>query len=101
MAILNGLKWVGPIGLQAGSGWPIFSHEKKKNAKFLERMNQINQGNKLYIIPFGFFFFFSLSGHLQLLDYLCKLCYCYTWEGKKKKQTNRPKNIKISISFQF
>ena len=56
----------------------------KKNVKFLERMNQINQGNELYIISFVFVLFcfcFSLSGHLLLLD---SLCYYYTCEGKKQ-----------------
>ena len=81
--------WNGSGQLGCKQVWadPYF-HMKKKwiNAKFLERMNQMNQRNKLYIIHF--FFFFSLSGHLQLLDYLCKLCYCYTWEAEKNKQTN-------------
>jgi len=53
---------------------------KKLNVKFLEIMNQINQRNELCIIPF----FFSLSGHLLLVDYLC---YKYTYKGKK--QTNQ------------
>ena len=33
-------------------GQCLFSYEKNKN---LERMNQINQGNELHIIPFFFF----------------------------------------------
>ena len=42
-------------------GQPTFFHMKKKalkkiiNAKYLERMNQINQGNELHLIPFVFF----------------------------------------------
>ena len=50
-----GCEWVGPV--------PKFSHEKK-NAKILMRINQINQGNELHLIPFVlfcfFFFFFFL-----------------------------------------
>ena len=50
------VNWVvtGPIG----SSRLVFSHEikKKKNAKSLEKMNQINQGNELHIITFFIFF---------------------------------------------
>ena len=43
-----GCEWVGPV--------PKFSHEKK-NAKILMRINQINQGKELHLIPFVFFCF--------------------------------------------
>ena len=79
----------------------IFTLKKFKkrqiNAKFLERMNQINQGKELHLIPFVlfcFFFFFgyfSLSGHLLLLDYLLPL---YMWR-EKNKQTKKHKAFHI------
>ena len=54
--ILNELKTGRANQVVGGLGQPLFSYEKKKI--FLERMNLINQGNKLHII-LSFFFFFK------------------------------------------
>ena len=61
---------VGLIGLRAKLADLYFHKKKKLNVNFLEIMNQINQRNELYIIPF-ILFYFSLSGHLLLVDHLC------------------------------
>ena len=80
-AILNGLKAGWAKRVTEGFGPTRIYTKKRKtkqiNAKFLERINQINQGNKLYIISS----LFLLSGNLLLLDYLC---YYYTCKGGKK-----------------
>ena len=80
--ILNELKTGRANQVVGGLGQPLFSYEKKN----IFRENESNQSRKQ--IAHNTLFFFSLSGHLLLLDYLC---YYYTCEGKK---TNKPKKYK-------
>ena len=95
--ILNVLKtgWANRVagGLCEFGPTHIYTWKKKKQitAKFLERMNQINQGNKLY----NTLCFFPFKWAPTIIRLFVLLLYM--WREKK----NKSKNIKLSISFQI
>ena len=83
--------WVNWVAMgPTGSSRLVFSHEIiKKNAKSLEKMNQINHGNELHIITF---FIFFVKWAPTIIKLFVLLLYM---RREKNKQTKNHKTFHI------